>query len=256
MKKLLFLSICLLGLFASAQAQELRRIKGRVVLAVDSLRPLPYVQVLNRSTGSGTVSDLEGYFTLPMTEDDRIEFRMIGYQDTVVAAAYLKKLGWRFPMKEKVAVLKPAVIRKERPDYKPFAPAEKSKDPYVGYRSVRPSGLDPVEQKIGLATTGSGAALEGAVTQFANLFNKKAKQRQKIQELKEKTAEQEYYNALFNHWFDKEIVSELTGYQDGELKKFLAFCKPTLEFLEKTNEYTAILTIWRYQEEFEKFYYR
>ncbi|WP_161622696.1 carboxypeptidase-like regulatory domain-containing protein [Cesiribacter andamanensis] len=256
MKKLILLSLIFFGLLGAAQGQELRQVRGRVVQATDSLRPLPYVQVLNRTRSSGTVSDLEGYFSLRMSDEDKLEFRMIGYQDTTILVSDFARMGYRFPMKEKVVVMRPATIRTTRPDYKPFAPAEKSDDPYVGYRSVRPSGLDPVEQKIGLTTTGSGAALEGAVTQFANLFSKKEKQRKKIRELKAKAAFEEYYNALFNYWFDEKIVAELTGYRGGVLKDFLAFCKPSLQFLEETNEYNAILTIWKYQEQYEALYYR
>jgi hypothetical protein len=256
LKKLLLLLFTLFGLLGTTQGQEVRQLRGRVVMATDSLRPLPYVQVVNRTRSSGTVSDLEGYFQLRMADEDKLEFRMIGYQDTTILVADFARMGYRFPMKEKVVVMRPAMVRTVRPDYKPFAPAEKSDDPYVGYRSVRPSGLEPVEQKIGLATTGSGAALEGAITEFANLFSKKEKQRKKIRELKTKAAYEEYYQALFQFWFDEKIVAELTGYRGGVLKDFLAFCKPSLKFLEETNEYNAILTIWKYQEQYERLYYR
>ncbi len=256
MKKLLLCIFSLLALHLNAQGQELRQVKGRVVIAADTAQPLPYVQIVNRSRGQGAVSDLEGYFRLRAADGDSIEFRMIGYQDTLLAFTDLRKLGYTLPMKEKIVTLKPVTIRGERA-YEPFAPPErKSEDPYVGYRSVKPSGLEPVEQKIDLTTTGNGAALEGAITQFASLFSKKEKQRKKIRALKERAREEEYYKALYNYWFDEEIVAELTGYQGKELEKFLKFCNPTLQFLEETNEYQVILTIWHYQRQYDSLYYR
>ncbi len=247
----------LLGLLVTAHGQNQRQIRGRVVLATDTLRPLPYVQVINRSSGSGTVSDLDGYFRLTVSDNDKIGFRMIGYHDTLLTVSQLRQLNNVFAMKERVVTLKPVTIRGQKQVYKPFAPPEaKSDDPYVGYRSVKPSGLDPVDQKIGLATTGSGAALEGAITEFANLFSKKAKQRKKISALKERAREEEYYKALHDYWFDEEIVAELTGYKGKDLQEFIAFCNPSLKFMEEATEYQVILQIWHYQKQYEKMYYR
>lgn len=269
MRKLLLRTIALpglclgllLGLFPGLQttalAQDLRQFRGRVVLAVDTTRPLPYVQIVNRTRGNGAVSGLDGYFQLRGTYGDSIEFRMIGYQDTRIAFADLEKRGFLFPMHEKIVTLKPVTIRSQQQNYKAFAPPEKkSDDPYVGYRSVKPSGLDPVDQKIGLATNGNGAVLEGAITEFASLFSKKEKQRKKIRELKERAREEQYYQALHDFWFDEKIIAELTGYSGKELEKFISFCKPTLKFLEETNEYQAILAIWHYQKQYESLYYR
>jgi hypothetical protein len=257
LKKQLLLLFGLLGFLINASGQETRLVKGRVVMGADSLKPLPYVQIVNRSLSSGTVSDLDGYYQLRMADSDKIEFRMIGYQDTVVTAAYLRSRDYLFKMKEKIVTMKPVTIRAGKDARPAFAPPErKSDDPYVGYRSVKPSGLDPVDQKIGLAGTANGAALEGAITEFANLFSKKEKQRKKIRALKEKARQEEYYKALYDFWFDEKIVAELTGYQGEELKDFLTFCKPSLEFLETTNEYEAILTIWHYQRQYERMNYK
>ena len=265
MKKLLLCTFSLLGLLLgflpglllTAQGQDLRLIKGRVVLAADTNRPLPYVQIVNRKRGNGTVSDLDGYYQLRATKGDTIEFRMVGYEDTRIAFSDLEKRGFLFGMHEKIVTLRPVTIRGQKQDYKPFAPPEKkSDDPYVGYPSVRPSGLDPVEQKMGLATTGNGAALEGAVTELANLFSKKEKQRKKIRALKEKARYEEYYKALHKYWFDERAIADLTGYKGDELKDFIEFCKPSLQFLEETNEYQFILTVWHYQKQYDSLYYR
>ena len=102
MKKLLLFTFALLGLITIAQGQDLRQIRGRVVLAADTSRPLPHVQIVNRKRGHGAVSDLQGYYRLKLADGDSIEFRMIGYHDTLIAATDLRKMGYLFPMKEKI----------------------------------------------------------------------------------------------------------------------------------------------------------
>ncbi|WP_224999188.1 carboxypeptidase-like regulatory domain-containing protein [Cesiribacter sp. SM1] len=251
MKKLLLCLFSILGLLITARGQGQPIIKGRVVLAADTAKPLPYVQILNKKRGNGTLSNPDGYYQLKAAPGDSIEFRMIGFENTRIAFSELEKKGFLLPMKERIVTMQAVTIRSPRQSYKQFAPEQKSEDPYVGYRSVKPSGLDPADQKIGLGTTGSGAVLEGAVTEFANLFNKKEKQRKKIRELKAKDREEQYYKALYDYWFDEATVARLTGYKDKDLAEFIAFCKPTLSFLEETTEYQLILTIRQYQQQYE-----
>lgn len=180
---------------------------------------------------------------------DSIEFRMVGYTDTTLSVRQLKALDFRVPMKERVYRLRQVRVRGTRP--RSFAPAEPSRDPYVGYRSVKPSGRTRAKDEMGLgAGQNGGAAVTGAVTAFANLFNKKEHQREKIRQLKEQEEERKYYKALYDYWFDKEIVAEITGLSGLELNRFLKFCKPSLAFLEEATEYEIITTIQRYHRQY------
>ena len=248
-KVYLILSLVLLPVLAS-RAQQEQVVHGLIVAAADSNQMMAHVHVLNRQQGYGTVSNLQGMFQVKASQSDSLEFRMIGYRDTIISVTDLESLGFVMPLYEKVGVLKTVTVLGA--GYKRFAPPKPSADPYVGFEMVKPSGREPVEQKIGLGTTGNGAALEGALTAFANLFSNKYKQRQKIRELQMRDRRQQYYDALFEYWFDEKFVTELTGLEGKELKRFLDFCKPSLQFLEEANEYDVIMAIWRYHDQYDR----
>ena len=245
----LWLAISGSGLHAQQRSAAAELRSGRIITATDS-SALAFVQVYNRSSGKGTTSNPDGQFRLMARMSDSIEFRMIGYVDTVLNVYQLADLNYQVPMRERVYQLRQFNLRGNR-QTQAFAPAAPSKDPYVGYRSVKPSGRSRQEDKIGLGYGETGAAVTGAVTAFANLFNSKHKQREKIRALQEKQNEEKYYQALFDYWFDEEIVMEITGLSGLELKRFLAFCKPSLTFLEEATEYQVILAIQRYHRQFK-----
>lgn len=81
-----FVSILLLGsmlggISFSVQAQE-RSVKG-VVVADDGL-PMPGVTVVVKGTSRGTITDIDGQYTLNVPEGAALEFSFIGYEDTTV----------------------------------------------------------------------------------------------------------------------------------------------------------------------------
>jgi hypothetical protein len=249
--RILLISIFIfIASFGSAYAQQESVVHGLIVAAADSNQMMAHVHVLNKQQGYGTVSNLQGMFQVKARPMDSLEFRMIGYRDTVISVTDLEKLGFVMPLYERIGVMKSVTVFGE--GYKTFAPPKPSADPYIGYEMVKPSGREPVEQKVGLGYTGNGAALEGAITAFANLFNKKHKQRERIRELQAQDRRKEYYNALFEYWFDEEFVTKLTGLEGRDLKKFLEFCRPSLQFLEEANEYDIIMAIWRYHDQYDR----
>jgi hypothetical protein len=66
-----------------------------VVVTGDSLKPVPYTHIIDRSRGYGTVSDFYGYFSFAAYKGDTIEFSAMGFKksrfiipDTVRAPRY------------------------------------------------------------------------------------------------------------------------------------------------------------------------
>ena len=244
-----FLCLAVTSLYAQQRSSSPELISGRVVAEKDSAAGIAFVQVYNKASGKGTTTSPEGDYRIRALPNDSIQFRMIGYVDTTLSVAQLKKINYQLPLKERVYKLKQLNVRANR--YKQaFAPAEPSKDPYVGYRSVKPSGRSRTEDKISIGPAEGGFAVSGAITALANKFNKKEKQREKVRALKAKENQEKYYKALFEYWFDPEIVSEITGLSGPELKRFLNSFKPSLSFLEEANEYQVILAIQRYHRQY------
>ncbi|UII19530.1 SusC/RagA family TonB-linked outer membrane protein [Fulvivirga ligni] len=83
MKKLLlnFVVIMVCG-FYSAMAQK-QTVTGKVTSAADG-NPLPGVSVLEQGTTNGTVTDIEGNFSMSVTDGANLVFSFIGYKNQVV----------------------------------------------------------------------------------------------------------------------------------------------------------------------------
>ncbi len=216
----------------------------------DSSQGVAFAHVYNKTSEKGSTSDGGGYFRLLAAPGDSLEFRMIGYIDTTLSFAQVKGLQFTVPLKERVYRLRQVNVQANR-FRKPFAPEKTPDDPYLGYRSVKPSGRPAQKQKIGVAPAVGGFAVSGAITALANKFNKKEQQRVRIRQLKEQERMKQYYKALFEYWFDKEIVQEITGLSGTELNRFLKFCSPSLAFLEEATEYEAILAIQEYYRKYQ-----
>lgn len=78
MRTLLFLSIVLLNsVVGVAQSRHILQVSG-VVVATDSLIPVPYATVYRSSDNRGTFSDHTGYFTLPVLAGDTLHFMFLG----------------------------------------------------------------------------------------------------------------------------------------------------------------------------------
>jgi hypothetical protein len=83
----LFILIIIQGIFvytATAQntgndEEKLVQFSG-VVITSDSLDPVPYTNIVIKGTRSGTVSDLNGFFSFVAKENDVIEFNALGYK--------------------------------------------------------------------------------------------------------------------------------------------------------------------------------
>ena len=67
-----------------------------VVIAEDSLQPVPYCSIIDKQTKRGTISDYFGYFSFVAKKGDTIIFSSIGYKkssfsipDTLTTNKYL-----------------------------------------------------------------------------------------------------------------------------------------------------------------------
>jgi hypothetical protein len=82
MRTLLILSIVLLNsVVAEAQSRHILQVSG-VVVATDSLIPVPYATVYRSSDNRGTFSDHTGYFTLPVLAGDTLHFMFLGLKQS------------------------------------------------------------------------------------------------------------------------------------------------------------------------------
>src|SRR5215216_3100876 len=82
---LLFAIIFFFGHFSSS-AQTVKEEQSKlvqfsgVVVTADSLKPIPYANVIIRNTWRGTVTDYFGFFSVVARMNDTIEFSSLGYK--------------------------------------------------------------------------------------------------------------------------------------------------------------------------------
>jgi hypothetical protein len=74
---ILLISLTFLAAAASGQDRHILQVSG-VVVATDSLIPVPYATVFRSSDNRGTFSDHTGYFTLPVVAGDTLNFIFLG----------------------------------------------------------------------------------------------------------------------------------------------------------------------------------
>ncbi len=83
MKKLFLSLLIFFSAYFSSSAQEnhtaLVQFSG-VVVTADSLKPIPYVNVIIRNTWRGTVTDYFGFFSFVARMNDTIEFSSLGFK--------------------------------------------------------------------------------------------------------------------------------------------------------------------------------
>lgn len=55
-----------------------------IIVTADSLRPIPYVNIRDNSTGRGTVSDYYGFFSFVAMKGDTVTFSCVGFKKSVI----------------------------------------------------------------------------------------------------------------------------------------------------------------------------
>ena len=65
------------------------RLRGRIISASDS-SAVPYANIINNRTHSGTITNLDGYFSFEMLNVDSLEVTSVGFQKKI-----LKRGGWK-----------------------------------------------------------------------------------------------------------------------------------------------------------------
>lgn len=82
MKKILFILVIILAVGAfegKAQEKNLIQFSG-VVLANDSLTPVPFSSIIIKGSRRGTISDFYGYFSFVAQPSDTVVFSSVGYR--------------------------------------------------------------------------------------------------------------------------------------------------------------------------------
>jgi len=106
-----FVLVLLLLLFTNVTAQE---ITGYVKNA-QNREPVPFVNIIIKSSTTGTMTDKDGFFKLVASENDTICFSAIGYKAQELLVRKIRKLPLELKLKEKVQLVDEVTVKPEIP---------------------------------------------------------------------------------------------------------------------------------------------
>jgi len=193
---ILLLSIFFLSLQGLAQ----NLIKG-IVTESDSITPMPFVYVINATSGQGQMSDGNGRFAIIANDKDSIIFSFVGYIRLKLSAAKLYK-----GFKETTVVMQET--------------AYKLNQVVVSDFKLKPYEKDYMKRVIQGSKTSVVNAMESPISALYMQFSKKGKEQRKLATIFEEIFIQEAVAKKFN----AETLRNLTGDETIDFEKFRKYC--------------------------------
>lgn len=191
---------CLITLISTRSgAQNL--IKG-IVTEPDSVTPMPFVYVINSTTGQGQMSDGNGRFTVIAGDKDSVIFSFVGYVRLKIAASKLYKGVY----KECTVVM--------------IETAYKLNQIVVSDFKLKPYEKDYMKRVIQGSKTTVVNAMESPITALYMQFSQKGREQRKLAKIFEDIFEQEEVAKKFN----AETLRKLTGDDKIDFEKFRRYC--------------------------------
>ena len=246
-------------------------VSGKVIDA-DSLSPIGSVFIYVPDQENGAITNENGFFSITIKPTDTLIFSAVNYLPKIYVLPDTLRSGKPYieialtlrtiELKEVVVQghLNPAAVRRylENVNRK-----KKEENPPNIYRNkpqsepiTKPAGR---EHTVSLGTSTKpegGAALEGALTGLANLFNKRAQQQKRIAALLEARRNreaQQAYKDFIDSRFNEEVVAEATGLAGRDLREFLEYCNLSDEFIYYATEYELLEAIFSRYYRFMKY---
>lgn len=243
---------------ALAQDNEQVIVEG-IVMDADSLQPIPYVHVRAKHSNLGVVTREDGRFNIQINKQDTVIFSIVGYQSYVLTpndstAQSLRNLTIR--MTPRTYMLHEIKVK----DYIDITKYVQPKfDSTVDLR--RPENIRVFEEKepqplkkvyVTSSETG-GAALVGAVTAFANLFNDEYQQQKKLKAIMEVEEEEKRQQLLREAMTDRyqAMVQVVANLDEGALQRFTEAHMPLPESMMYMSDYKVMESIVLYMQDFE-----
>lgn len=253
---ILLLILCISPFLCLGQAAGQVTLQG-VVVDADSLTALPYVHIRVKSDNIGGATTVTGEFNVSVHAYDTIVFTSVGYKPYLLVPADSTEASLSnlvIPMTEAVSELDEVTIKAYDDITKYIRREEK---PFSMHRTQPTPLFERKEPKevpgVGMTGGMNGAALEGAITAFANLFNDKFQQEKKLKkllEIEEAEKRQQYLREVMTEKYQT-IVAEVSDLSQGDIDRFTAAYMPDPQAMINMNDYTIIVGILENLENFQ-----
>ncbi len=228
-----------------------------VVVAADSLIPLPDVHIRLKNARLATATAANGRFRVSIYAHDTLVFTRIGYHPFLLTPADSTPESLNdlvITMKEQVYELGEVKVKAyeditqyiRRPQ-KPFSMERSKGTPLFEKKEAEERSA------VGMGTGMNGASLEGAVTAFANLFNSKFQQEKKLKELLALEAEEERKQYLREMMTEKyqAMVAHVSTLNEAEIERFTLQYMPDPQVMINMNDYAVMVSILESLEQYQ-----
>lgn len=229
------------GLFAQQDY-----LKGKLLQQHDSV-PIPNAHIINISQSRGTITHLDGVFTISAQTGDIILLQALGFfSDTIIVDQNMEKQPG-----ENIFTLQRRVYELSEVKIYPYATFAEFKQAFINFDN---SKLEPEFKLVlpdvnyaNIPETSGGVIIKGPITALYNTYSRRGKQIAKYNEL----LARESVECQISKKYNPTIVSGLTKIQDPEeLRKFMEFCKLNETFILNAKEFELYSAIYECFKEY------
>lgn len=185
------------------------RLKGRIISAADS-SAVPYANIVNNRTHSGTITNADGQFSLELLNIDSLVVTSVGYEKAVfkIPSNYNGFGTITYIMKPVNYAIGQVDVKGEKQDYD------------LGLNTGKPTDIDP--ELRGDAYNEKPpviAALFNPISYWHYYLSKRERQKRDVREAM----------ALERNWkmhsenYNKQVVMKLTGLKEAEADSFMVW---------------------------------
>jgi hypothetical protein len=244
----IFFSLSLLTFSAEAQQEYRKTFMGRIINS-NTKAFVNSALIFNATEKKSTMSDSLGLFSIPISMGDTLRISRLGFfpSEIIIKGTILIEnkihsieLSERSYELNNVTVLDLGTYDQFK--YKVIS----TKTPESNY-TLNPSIAKALNKKITVLQPQASVSLGSPVTAMYNLLSKEGRSKRHL----EKAIEKDKIVESYKHKYSPEIVSNLTGYKDLELEKFMKYCNLSNEFILKATEYDIAERIVKCLEQYK-----
>lgn len=173
-------------------------ISGKV-LDEDSTNVLPFAYVINKNTNFGSVTDINGKFSVKANENDTLIFSYTGYIKKYVPVKVIEKWGYKVMMKKNVYQLSTVNVS------------------VLKYQNYEKDYMKRVIEKSQMPVIN---VIQSPITALYMQFSKKGRELQKLSKIFEDIFIQEQVQKKIN----PQILYQLTGDANVDIEALRKFC--------------------------------
>jgi hypothetical protein len=226
-----------------AYAQQKDVLSG-VLLTKEDSTPIVRAHIINLSAKRGTISDVQGNFSISPQPTDSISISVIGYKTLVMEAQYLPEIIYLVERNYQLELF----------NVMPYKTFEEFREAFVNLdlpdttRHVNPTIYLSKEELVGMgrSTTG-GIIIPGVISSIFASFNKLMQDKITYEEL----LQRDEYEAFLATKFNGDLVQRITQLKDNsEINDFIKYCDFSNHYIEHNSNYTIITQVFECYDEY------